>query len=196
MGENETTWPKDYWALAEFLGATKSKIRYAKWKCESELIEGEDFVFSTDRPTQAYINWLEPGAIKIAQHVRTPQAASLLENKGVKTRHPIKDEDYYLQIITTAIKGFVRSHRQYPIAGLKIDLYIPELRLAVECDERGHVSYPSFDHSDRESYIKQKLQCEFLRFNPNEADFNIGRVVNDIFFRIAKKRDWKITEEP
>lgn len=190
MDEKETEWPKDYWALAQFLGARKSTIENAKRSCGSELVEGVDFIRSSGRPTQAFINFNESGAIKIAEHVRTSEAADFLESKGLKRKHAVKDENYYLGIVIAATKGFTRLHKQYGVDGYKIDLYMPEIRLAIECDERGHQGYYEADDRDREVYIKNKMACDFLRFNPNDPFFNIGTVINVVFSRIfAKKED-------
>jgi len=37
--------------------------------------------------------------------------------------------------------------------------------------------------------IKETLGCNFIRFNPNDPNFNIGDVINQIFSEIIHKRD-------
>lgn len=66
--------------------------------------------------------------------------------------------------------------------GYFIDLYIKgkDKNIAVEVDENGHTSYDSEFEIHREKYIKEKLGCEFIRFNPDDKNFNIGAVINKI----------------
>ena len=48
-----------------------------------------------------------------------------------------------------------------------IDLYFPKYKLAVECDENNHQNYEILGEKLRELYIKEKLKCSFIRFNPD-----------------------------
>ena len=59
---------------------------------------------------------------------------------------------------------------QYSVLGYKIDLYFHDYKLEVEIDE--------IDDSDRNNNNKRKeeieeeLNCEFIRINPDEENFN------------------------
>jgi very-short-patch-repair endonuclease len=64
-----------------------------------------------------------------------------------------------------------------------IDLYIPELKLAIECDEFGHQSYNKMDEKRRQSFIEHKLSCTFIRFNPCVVGFDLSNVIGDIFLK-------------
>jgi len=70
--------------------------------------------------------------------------------------------------------------RQFYCAGYRIDLYLAEARIAVECDENGHTAYDSRKEHQRQKAIKSALACSFVRFNPYQADFNIGSVIRQI----------------
>ena len=69
-----------------------------------------------------------------------------------------------------------------------IDLYFPEHKLAIECDER--------DHKDRninyeigwQKFIEDQLNCRFICYNPDAKDFIIESVLNKIFQYIYQKR--------
>lgn len=52
--------------------------------------------------------------------------------------------------------------RQYFIDGYWVDGYIPELKLVIEVDEKAHEKKKQRD-IQRENYIKQKLNCRFIR---------------------------------
>ena len=59
---------------------------------------------------------------------------------------------------------------QYSVLGCKIDLYFHDYKLEVEIDE--------IDDSDRSNNnktkeeVEEELNCEFIRINPDEANFN------------------------
>lgn len=59
------------------------------------------------------------------------------------------------------------SERQYPIGGFFIDLYIPELDLAVEIDEEAH-KYNKYKDAARQAFIEKSLKCKFLRNNVSD----------------------------
>lgn len=73
---------------------------------------------------------------------------------------------------------------QFPIGNYKIDLYFLDYKLAIECDENGHQRYNQEKEIERENFIKQQLNCTFIRFNPDLKDFNIFNVIQDIFVYI------------
>lgn len=52
--------------------------------------------------------------------------------------------------------------RQYPILGYKIDFYVPELKIAIEFDEKYHDDNIVKDQV-RQKEIEDKLKCTFIR---------------------------------
>ena len=70
---------------------------------------------------------------------------------------------------------------QYNVDGYRIDLYFPEYKLAIECDE--------FDHNDRDvkyevkrqMHIENKLDCDFIKHNPDADDFDSFHLLNRIY---------------
>lgn len=76
---------------------------------------------------------------------------------------------------------------QYKCGNYKIDLYFPLYRMAVECDENGHKDYNEKKEKNREIYIKQHLNCIFIRYNPDDKEFCIFDVINTIFTTIMTK---------
>ena len=42
---------------------------------------------------------------------------------------------------------------------------------------------------ERETYIKNKLQCTFIRFNPSVKFFNIGMIISQIFKHIREYKN-------
>lgn len=69
---------------------------------------------------------------------------------------------------------------QYYIDKYRIDLYFIDYKLAIECDENRHNSKKENDEI-RQTYIESKLNCKFIRYNPEEKDFNIFKVIGEIY---------------
>lgn len=72
---------------------------------------------------------------------------------------------------------------QYAVNNYRIDLYFPKYQIAVECDEEHHKRYKAKDE-EREAYIKQKLGCTFVRYEPHDENFQMEAVCNRIFREI------------
>ena len=75
---------------------------------------------------------------------------------------------------------------QHTVGKYKIDLYLPDYKLVIECDEHWHSDRDKEYEQTRENYIKNKIKCTFIRFNPDTPDFNIFNVINKIYNHIIK----------
>ncbi len=69
---------------------------------------------------------------------------------------------------------------QYQVGIYKIDLYFIDKKIAIECDEVGHKDRDQFYEANREKFIKDMLKCKIVRYNPDELNFNIFNVINQI----------------
>ncbi|MGL6343615.1 MAG: hypothetical protein ACRC80_31280 [Waterburya sp.] len=88
--------------------------------------------------------------------------------------------------INTILQFFSNLHvvAEYNIANYRIDIYFPAHRLAIECDEYGHKNYNSKQESERESFIANALECDFIRYDPYNKNFNIFELLKEINYRI------------
>ena len=69
---------------------------------------------------------------------------------------------------------------QYSVLGYKNDLYFHDYKLLIEVDEKGHKDR-NIDHKiKRQKALEKELNCEFIRINPDEKDFNISKAINEI----------------
>ena len=75
-------------------------------------------------------------------------------------------------------------HTQYSVDQYKIDLYFPKHKLAIECDEFGHLDRDIEYEVKRQKYIKNKLGCQFIWYNTDAKDFNIFKVINRILMAL------------
>jgi very-short-patch-repair endonuclease len=94
-------------------------------------------------------------------------------------------ENSTIGFIQNTLDGIVNVQRQYKIGSYFIDAYIPEIKIAIECDELAHKDYKSENEVARETYIKQTLGCKFVRFNPSEKEFDFSTILNILFKEIA-----------
>lgn len=69
---------------------------------------------------------------------------------------------------------------QQPIGPYRVDLYFPDYKLAIECDEHEHADRDSDYEKKRQKFIERKLGATFLRFNPDDPNFDIFNVISEI----------------
>jgi very-short-patch-repair endonuclease len=74
---------------------------------------------------------------------------------------------------------------QYRVSIYRIDLYFPDYKVAVECDEHSHKFRKNQD-KDRQQKIESELNCVFIRFSPETKDFNIADVIDKIIRTIVE----------
>lgn len=74
---------------------------------------------------------------------------------------------------------------QFPIGIYRIDLYFTKYKLAIECDEDGHYSRDKNYEKRRQKYIESH-DVSFIRFNPDELNFSICKVLGNIHMFMMK----------
>ena len=85
---------------------------------------------------------------------------------------------------------------QYTVIGYKIGLYFHKHKLAIQVDELGHVDRNLNNEIERQKALEKKLNCIFIRINPDEKDFNIFKEINQIYRHISQsKEESKIKEQ-
>jgi very-short-patch-repair endonuclease len=108
----------------------------------------------------------------------TDGLSSFLKESPVKLVYACK-ETSWLRIIKEAF-FFLESELQFSVGTYRIDLYFPQLLVAVECDENGHSDRSSDKEVERQEFIQKTLKCQFVRFNPDVENFNIGTTIGKI----------------
>lgn len=95
-------------------------------------------------------------------------------------------ETEIMRVIIAALKQYKIS-QQFMCYNYRIDLYIHELNIAVECDEYDHKHYCIIRERARTDTITKALSCTWVRFNPFSSDFNVGNVIHEIYSHILKQ---------
>jgi len=88
-------------------------------------------------------------------------------------------ENQTIGFIENSFKDVIEVKRQYKFDKYFVDLYFPLYKLVVECDENNHLDRDVNYEKEREEYIKSFGNI-FIRFNPNEPEFDISFVLNKI----------------
>lgn len=70
--------------------------------------------------------------------------------------------------------------KQYKILNYRIDLYIIDKNIAIECDECGHLDRNIEYEEKREKDIISLINCKFIRFNPNDPNFKLSSLLSEI----------------
>ena len=73
-------------------------------------------------------------------------------------------------------------------------MYIPEYRLAIELDEKGHTDRDERKENKREEKIKEELDYKFIRINPDEKDYDEYVIFSEINNHISESNK-KLTDE-
>ena len=117
---------------------------------------------------------------------RTDKSCSLKNNIDFKLYDAINTKK---QTMINSIKDAFEGESiqtQYRVLGYKTDLYVHEYKLAIEVDELRHADRNINNEIKRQKALENKLNCVFIRINPNEKDFNIFKEINKIHGHIKK----------
>jgi very-short-patch-repair endonuclease len=143
------------------------------------------------------------GVIEILLKTRkliTPDVELLLKQFGIKTtnRKCLTKEQNTLSDISKIFK-IEKIETQYPVGKYFLDMYFPEYKLIVECDELGHFDRDPVEERERVDYINTCLGVDdthWVRFNPDKEDFQISQIVGEIYMAISHLKNGKIFTKP
>jgi len=177
-----------------FCGKTVSKIlgykdtkkaisRHVESEDKEKLgyFKGGDFSpLKSNEKNTIYIN--KSGLRSLICRSRMPNASALAKEFDIDI-HSHKYECKETESLGAIMKVFKgeKMKTQHPVLGYRIDLYFPDYNLAIECDENGHSDRSIPEEIQRQRRITKKINCQWLRFNPDSTDFNIFDVINQIF---------------
>ena len=75
---------------------------------------------------------------------------------------------------------------QHSVLSYRIDLYLPRHKLAIEIYEKGHKVRDEYEAIERQKAIEIELDCEFIRINPEEKEFDVYVEIGKIYNHIIK----------
>jgi len=122
----------------------------------------------------------EKGLKKLICKSRKPSAIDLAKQLGINMV-----DIFYIPLETSLVHFLQECYpdetmiHQFSVDPYKIDLYFPNYKLAIECDEYIHI-FKQEDDLKRENYIKEKLNCQFIRFKQDKKNKNLSKLINQI----------------
>ena len=131
------------------------------------------------------------GAVEILLKTRkriTPDVLHILKTFGIETtnRKCLTKEQQCLLSITNTFKT-EKFEDQYKVDCYYIDLYFPDYKILVEVDENGHKDRKPGDERERMDIVNEILGVDdnnWIRFNPDEYNFDITKVTGKIYRKI------------
>ena len=146
-----------------------------------KFIEGIKFMYAREdiiTPIIMHCRVSTPKKLEFKSKLRFNQYVTILTK-----------EQSVLKSVMHAFEG-ENMQTQYSVLGYRIDIYFHNYKLAVEVDENGH-NDKNIDHEiqkaiERQKAIGKELGCEFIRINPDEENFNISKIKNEIFTQIKE----------
>lgn len=92
-------------------------------------------------------------------------------------------EGQTIGFIENTYRGLRAMSRQFQIGTYRADLCFTDDLIVVECDEYGHHDRSAAEEMAREEFIKNQGYA-IIRYNPNEAGFDLSDVLNRINRRL------------
>ena len=135
---------------------TKQQIRKCKRR-GSKLINDEKFM-------HAHKDIITP----IIMHCRvsTPKSTEIRSRLGFNQHDIMLTKEQ--SVLRSVMDGFEGERMQTQCSVLGYDLYFCDYRLAIEVNEKGHCDRDFNNEIEIQEAIKEKLNCGFIRINPDE----------------------------
>ena len=128
------------------------------------------------------------GVKRLICNSRSLNASSMADAFGIEvhSNRYVPKETETLAFLRKVFVG-VDMLPQYFCGEYKIDMYIPSCKLAIECDEDGnHGPGRALEDFERERWIKNKLGCTFVRYRPDDPDFDVAEVAGMVFRKMME----------
>lgn len=113
-----------------------------------------------------------------ALRTRKSSIVSDIEIKFIKRYLP--EETETIDFVYETLSSSFTLKKQYKVLNYRIDLYIIEKKIAIECDENNHKDRDQQYEKKRENDIIEAIGCKFIRFNPNDKTFKLSTLMASI----------------
>jgi very-short-patch-repair endonuclease len=135
------------------------------------------------------------GAVEILLKTKkriSPDVLHILKSFGIDTtnRKCLTKEQQTLSALTNVFKT-EKFEDQFKVGKYYLDLYFPEYKIVIECDENGHTDRKPYDERVRMDYVNEALgltDYNWIRYNPDEKDFDISKVMGQIYIKIGLQK--------
>jgi hypothetical protein len=126
--------------------------------------------------------------LKNSYNFRNRYIVNASDNINVVNNFAMCIENQTIGFIENSFNDVIKVIRQFKIGIYKVDLYFPEYKLVVECDENNHVDRNIDDEKIRQEFILSQGKI-LLRYNPNKDKFDLSLVFREINKVLLLKND-------
>lgn len=122
------------------------------------------------------------GVKKLVQKSRKPEAMKLAQQLGfsIETKYLMKEQEIVKHVCDFLHELHIVTEFQKSVGRYRIDLYLPDYKIAMEIDEHGHRDRDLHNEKCREDFLKRALGCNFYRINPDDENFNIFKMCGQL----------------
>lgn len=176
--------------IASILGYTDLKQAGKKHIPAHLRFRGKEIGLYANQNDMAAAYTTEEGAASLIHLSRLPNSVTIAEAAGLPIALAYKryhHETHHIGVICRAFRGH-EMRREYTVGQYRVDLFFPKYRLIIECDEHGHTSYNADSERTRSEILTQALNASWIRFNPDQSDFCIIDVINQVHTHIVQCR--------
>lgn len=121
----------------------------------------------------------------LVKSTHSPSTINLMKLLGINIldyKIPRKETTNSNKIIRVFNQEKIITQKSF--GSYKIDLYFSDYKLAIECDEHNHSDRNSKYEKKRQNFLEKNYDITFLRFNPDDPDFDILDVISEIHYQI------------
>ena len=136
------------------------------------------------------------GAVELLIKTRkriSPDVSHILKkfNIDMTNRKCLTKEQQTLSALTNAFKT-EKFEDQFKVGKYYLDLYFTEYKIVVECDENGHADRKPYKERERMDFVNKTFEIDdsnWIRYNPDENDFDISKVIGRIYRYISSFKE-------
>lgn len=131
---------------------------------------------------RTHIFLTEQGVRRVLTNSRKPKSLELAKLFGIDVldhKFVCKETETLQMIMKTFATEVMMT--QYAVGNYYVDLYFLHHNICVECDEFGHKERNQSYERKRKEFIDEQLSCKWVRYNPDDENFDMSLVLNEIF---------------
>ena len=176
--------------VAYFSSKKWNVIRFAK----QHFTKGVDFEmvtapnpYSNGSPVHSY--YFTEGAMQLLKSSYKQRSASLAKDRRWLVAPRLMSlETSTLSFIYEMLADVTDAELQYKCGPYYVDMYIPEYRICIECDELGHVDRAPALETTRQAFIETTLDAVFIRYDPTVSKLELPKLVGKIMAHMLKRK--------
>ena len=123
--------------------------------------------------------------LRVGMLLRDSEVADMVRDElglSCNTKLGLRKEIEFLTVLEKQLQvlGITRFERQYSklkCGNYRIDLYLPEINVAIEYDENGHRGYTYEAQELRQELIERELGCRFIRVSDDKDHVTNSAIV-------------------